>query len=91
MQLTTASVADVERRLANVEAKLGDSGKRVFNDMQLVVVKIVAQFVMAELAADSNCSGVYEEPLRWLLHSGPGIGKSHVIKIMKHGLFEEFV
>ena len=29
------------------------------------------------------------EPLWWLLHGGPGTGKSHVIRLLKEELFEK--
>ena len=28
-------------------------------------------------------------PLRWVLHGGPGTGKSYTINLLRHGLFEE--
>mgnify|MGYP003323788527 CR=1 FL=1 len=38
------------------------------------------------------CNGKVDnsrEPLRWAMHGGPGTGKTHVIKLIKHELFEK--
>lgn len=31
------------------------------------------------------------EPLRWVLHGGPGTGKSHTLKMVRKELFEELL
>ena len=31
------------------------------------------------------------EPFRWMLHGGPGTGKSHVLRILKRELFERIL
>ena len=41
-----------------------------------------------ELEGERNTTVDAGEPLRWLLHGGPGTGKSRVIQILKQGLFE---
>lgn len=30
-----------------------------------------------------------EDPLRWVLHGGPGTGKSYALNLIRKGLFEE--
>ena len=57
------------------------------------MVKIIAERVIVELDADAHASAdsieTADEPLRWLMHGGPGTGKSHVINVVKDGLFQK--
>ena len=63
-------------------------GELVVNAEQYEALRKVALRVMDELrhAADGKLD--FGEPLRWLIHGGPGTGKSHVIKQVKE-LFTE--
>jgi hypothetical protein len=51
----------------------------------------VGSRVEAELLAstcDTDCREALSEPLRWVLHGGPGTGKSYVLKFLRRELFE---
>ena len=58
-------------------------GKRVLNNEQFRAVEKVSNRVMQELRHAANGKADFGEPLRWLVHGGPGTGKSHVIKQIK--------
>ena len=77
------SVADVDTWLAALPHRKDDKGRPRVNAEQLQAVHVVATRVKEQIP--NPCSG---EPLRWLLHGGPGTGKSHVIKLVQE-LFHE--
>ena len=52
------------------------------------MVDRVAQRILVELDADGEVGHDAGEPLRWLLHGGPGTGKNHVMQIIKDRLFK---
>ena len=54
-------------------------------------LKMVAQRVLQEEASTAlhgEPIATDAEPLRWVLHGGPGTGKSHVLRLLKSELFE---
>ena len=55
------------------------------------MVRIVAQRVKTEMVAAAEGQVPEGEPLRWLMHGGPGTGKSHVINILRTRFFEELL
>ena len=77
--LTSATAADVDKWLAALKEKRNAEGRRVCNDKQFEAVALVARRVQQELIASADPSADFGEPLRWLVHGGPGTGKSHVI------------
>ena len=56
------------------------------NAMQAQMCQRVATQVQKEMSAETMSA---LEPLRWALHGGPGTGKSHVLNLIRKGLFEE--
>ena len=61
------------------------------NPEQRAFCELVAARVETELAAGASATGsglVASEPLRWVLHGGPGTGKSHTLKFLRQDLFE---
>ena len=78
----------------NVEVEIGRWLENVStrcNTEQHGFLRMVAERVLQE-EAETFTSGqpVSEtsEPLRWVLHGGPGTGKSHVLRLFKQELFE---
>ena len=55
------------------------------NRKQAELCQRVAQQVRAELLAEDGAS---PQPLRWVVHGGPGTGKSHTLKLIRRELFE---
>ena len=53
------------------------------------MVEAVAKRIKEEKQAAARCQIDFGEPFRWLLHGGPGTGKSHVIRVLKDRLFKE--
>ena len=78
----------INKWLKDVKIRRVD-GRRVLNKTQFRVVKKVAKRICLEYRALSGGISFEEigEPLRWLVHGGPGTGKTHVIKIIKEELF----
>ena len=60
----------------------------VCNPQQKEFCKVVARRVAAELETEPQDVGK-EDPLRWVLHGGPGTGKSYALNLIRKGLFEE--
>ena len=80
-----ASVADVRTWAAALPHAPCNAEQRAF-------CELVAARVETELAASTStagCSLVESEPLRWVLHGGPGTGKSHTLKFLRQDLFED--
>ena len=61
--------------LAALPHRKNDKGRALVNAEQLEAVHVVATRVKEQIP-DPTAG----EPLRWLLHGGPGTGKSHAIK-----------
>ena len=51
----------------------------------------MAQRVKIEMVAAAKGHVPEGEPLRWLMHGGPGTGKSHVINILRTRFFEKLL
>ena len=82
-RLSSATVADVDRWLAELREKKDEGGRPVTNEKQYEAVVVVAERVKQELRASASSACEFGEPLRWLLHGGPGTGKTHVIKVIQ--------
>ena len=69
--------------LEKKKKEVNEEGRPVLNKEQFKAVEKVAKRVMQELRHAANGQVDFGEPLRWLVHGGPGTGKSHVIKQVK--------
>ena len=58
------------------------------NPEQKQFCKVVAKRVAAELSTEPQALAE-EDPLRWVLHGGPGTGKSYTLNLIRKGLFED--
>ena len=61
------------------------------NAEQHAFLRLVAQRILQEeasVALNGDPLSADTEPLRWVLHGGPGAGKSHVLRLLKQELFE---
>ena len=63
--------------------------KKLLNDEQYKIITKIAHRVMRELDAEHSEHVGPGEPLRWVMHGGPGTGKSHVITIVKERLSKQ--
>ena len=86
--IETATVEKVREWLAEVRNRRNSDGKLVANAEQFTVVSEVAHRVMQEIDSRAKCDGDAGEPLRKLVHGGPGTGKTHAIKLVKE-LFQD--
>ena len=88
----TAQMATPTPTPDSVEAWAAQLPQSACNPEQKKFCRIVAKRVAAELRSELQSdatSGHDDEPLRWVLHGGPGTGKSHIINFLRRGLFEE--
>ena len=87
-QRKAGTEADVRTWLAELKHRRNTRGRLVANAKQFEAVAVVAERVIEELRNQANGNSDAGDPLRRLLHGGPGSGKSHVIKLVRE-LFEK--
>ena len=63
----------------------------MLNKGQFAMVKMVVDRILEEAKELGEKGCIKSEPMRWLLHGGPGTGKSHVIKIIHEELFQNIL
>ncbi|CAE7375727.1 unnamed protein product [Symbiodinium microadriaticum] len=69
--------------------RTAEDGRRICNAQQHGFLSRVIERVVQEMRTGEMHSGSREEdPLRWVLHGGPGTGKTHAIKLLRTELFE---
>ena len=88
-ELTSATASDVQAWLAKVQVEVDKHGRQLLNADQFQVVKKVADRVVVELEAEALDASDPGEPIRRLMHGGPGTGKSHVVNVIENGLFRD--
>ena len=87
-ELVSATARDVQIWLDKKKTEINEEGKQVLNKEQFKAVQKVAKRVIQELRHAANGKVDFGEPLRWLVHGGPGTGKSHVVQQVKE-LFKD--
>ena len=75
-----ATKEDVEEWLASLKDRARPDGRLFVNRKQFEAVAKVAERVMQELPNRKGCVSQASPPLRWVVHGGPGTGKSHVVR-----------
>ena len=58
-----------------------------FNFLERIVARVLREEYDVSLYGDGVGAASSEDSLRWVLHGGPGTGKSYVLKLLKE-LFE---
>ena len=86
-ELTAATSDDVRKWLEEIKVERNAEQKLFLNEEQYKCAEKVAARVIQELDAEDTAEAQSGEPMRWMLHGGPGTGKSHVIKVVKEKLF----
>ena len=85
-----ATREDVQEWLEALKTRQGDDGRLFVNQKQYEAVAKVAQRVVEELPNRQGCAPEASPPLRWVIHGGPGTGKTHVVRdVIKDELFEQ--
>ena len=91
-KLTSATANDVDVWLSELKRRRhpDDANKPFCNAEQLQAIEKVATRVRQELLHEADPDQhSFMEPLRWMVHGGPGTGKTkYVINIIKKELFE---
>ena len=77
--------------LGEIKKKRKKDGRHVLNKGQFAMVKMVVERILEEAKELGEKGCIKSEPMRWLLHGGPGTGKSHVIKIIHEELFQNIL
>ena len=70
----------MEQWLTKKRTERNSGNRLVLNTEQFKAVDIVAQRITQELQHAGDEQRDFGDPLRWLIHGGPGTGKSHVTK-----------
>ena len=87
-----ATKEDVTEWLDALQNRKRGDGRMFVNADQFAAVDEVAQQVRRELPGRDGCTPLPSEPLRWVVHGGPGTGKSHVVRdVIKHELFDQIL
>ena len=81
MEIST--VKDAQAWLEKLRGRRNKEGKLVTNAQQFAAVKLVVERVIREIEHLTGQRESPGEPLRWLVHGGPGTGKAHVINLVK--------
>ena len=80
-------------RPAQVHGWVASLANGAANAEQQEFCRKVADQIVAEMDGERTfatpAQPVAVKPLRWVLHGGPGTGKSHVLKLLRQGLFEK--
>ena len=84
----TATACTTDSRAQEVLAWAESLPKDMCNPEQRQFCRIVAARVAAEVRGEPHDLAM-DDPLRWVLHGGPGTGKSHTLNLIRKGLFEE--
>ena len=90
-QRKQAAREDVQEWLAALKTRPGHDGRLFVNEKQFEAVEQVAHRVVEELPSRQGCVPKASPPLRWVVHGGPGTGKSHVIKTIKTERWENLL
>ena len=86
-----ASAADILKWKEDVRTRVNEKNHRVLNDGQFAMASQIVDRVLAEAKELGETGSIKSEPMRWLLHGGPGTGKSHVIKLVHEELFGQIL
>jgi hypothetical protein len=87
-----AAREDVQEWVAALKTRTREDGRLFVNDKQFEAVAKVAHRVIEELPSRQGCAPKASPPLRWVVHGGPGTGKSHVVRdVIKAELFDQIL
>ena len=71
------------------EAVAGSTNAEQHEFLTIIVNKIIAEYGLGDLIGDAPGHD-FQEPLGWLLHGGPGTGKTHALRFVRQ-LFADVV
>ena len=76
------STNDVRDFIQNMRNRQTEDGQAYFQEAQLEVLALVGKRVCTELEESARQKDM-SRPLLWLVHGGPGVGKSETIKLVQ--------
>ncbi len=86
--LFSVKASDIGKWSVKIKKERTGDGRLLLNTKQFEMVSIVVQRAKIEMEAAATGQVPEGEPLRWLMHGGPGTGQSHVINILRTRFFE---
>ena len=76
------STDDVNDFIEETRNRKKKDGQLFFKQTQMHVLTMVGERVCTELV-EAACEDDFSRPLMWLVHGGPGVGKSETIKLIQ--------
>ena len=89
-----ATVHAVNEWITELRGRVDEKGRAVCNTAQHAFIERVARRVVEEMQTGEAQSGAragLSDAMRWVLHGGPGTGKTHAIKLLRKELFEDIL
>ena len=89
-----ATVRAVNEWVTELRTRVDEEGRAVCNAAQHAFVERVARRVVEEMQTGEAQSGARSglpDAMRWVLHGGPGTGKTHAVKLLRKELFEDIL
>ena len=85
-----ATQDDVQEWLDMLQQRTRTDGRLFVNADQFKAIAVVAKQVIKELPSREGVLRADTDPLRWVVHGGPGTGKTHVVRdVIKNELFDQ--
>ena len=85
-----ATKEDVQEWLDVLKRRTRSDGRLFVNVDQFKAIAVVAKRVIEELPSREGSPPADTDPLRWVVHGGPGTGKTHVVRdVIKNELFDQ--
>ena len=91
---STATIEAVREWLVKVQKRVDGESRPLCNAAQHAFLSRIVERIVHELQTGEMQCGARadeEDPLRWVLHGGPGTGKTHAVKLLRKELFEEIL
>ena len=85
--LRAPTVGDARARVEELRTRTSPDGRAHLNAKQFEAVSAVADRLISQLTGAAGVDVAGDEALRWVVHGGPGTGKSHVLKTIRDELF----
>ena len=89
-----ATVRAVHEWVTELRTRVDEKGRPICNRAQHAFIERVARRVVEEMQTGEAQGGARSglpDAMRWVLHGGPGTGKTHAVKLLHKELFEDIL
>ena len=89
-----ATVRAVHEWVTELRTRVDEKGRPICNRAQHAFIERVARRVVEEMQTGEAQGGARSglpDAMRWVLHGGPGTGKTHAVKLLRKELFEDIL